>query len=202
MKIDISQQRIDDDVFMKMRRESLALWPTGKEIDFKEAVAYQQQLPDSKNFCKVTQKLGQDGRTVVFPRAGQPIVEEEIELNKTLVGIGLPLIPVTTDSYTRGMKLAEAQKALEESIQTGKRLLNGYPIINHGVKKPPAGSPKPAMPPITSASAGWKPKNSEPKSLLPPVSRPCRPVFSNYSPTTTKEPAWPTPSRRASMFSA
>ena len=134
MKIDISQQRIDDDVFMKMRRESLALWPTGKEIDFKEAVAYQQQLPDSKNFCKVTQKLGQDGRTVVFPRAGQPIVEEEIELNKTLVGIGLPLIPVTTDSYTRGMKLAEAQKALEESIQTGKRLLNGYPIINHGVK--------------------------------------------------------------------
>lgn len=135
MAVQLTQARIDDDTFMKMREKELAIWPTGKEVDLAEAIAYQKNLPDSKNFAKVTQKLREEGRTVVFPRAGQPGIEEEIALNRTLVETGLPLVPITTDSYSRFLQLDKIEKALEETASTGKTLLNGYPIINHGVKK-------------------------------------------------------------------
>ncbi len=134
MKAEVIKKHIDEDDFMKMRGKELSLWPTGREVNLEEAVEYQLNLPDSKNFCKVVQKLREQGRTVVFPRAGQPVLEDEIELNKTLVETGIPLLPVTTDSYTRGLQLNKAQAALDESIRTGKPMLNGYPIINHGVK--------------------------------------------------------------------
>ncbi len=134
MKSEVTHGRIDDDTFMKMREKELAIWPTGKEVDLDEAVEYHRRLPETKNFCKVVQRLRREGRTVVFPRAGTPILEDEIELNRTLVESGVPLIPVTSDSYTRGLQLEKAQQALEESIRTGKPILNGYPIINHGVK--------------------------------------------------------------------
>ena len=48
-KLRVSNKRVDDDVLMKMRREELDKWPTGKEVDFDEAVAYQKSLPDSKS---------------------------------------------------------------------------------------------------------------------------------------------------------
>lgn len=134
MKPDVFQKRIDEDDFLKMRGDVLSSWPTGKEVDLDEAIEYQKRLPDTKNFCKVTQKLREEGRTVVFPRAGQPIIEDEIELNRTLVATGLPLIPITTDSYTRLLQLEKVQQALAESNKKGIPMLNGYPIINHGVK--------------------------------------------------------------------
>ena len=67
MKIEVKQKRIDEDRFLKMREEVLSLWPTGKEVDLDDGVAYQKNLPDSKNFMKITQKLHNEGRTVVFP---------------------------------------------------------------------------------------------------------------------------------------
>jgi methylaspartate mutase epsilon subunit len=134
MKIKIKNKRIDEDRFLKMREEMLSLWPTGKEVDLEEAIEYQKNLPDSKSFFKVTQRLHQEGKAVVFPRAGTPILEEEIKLCKTLIDSGVPLIPVTTDSYSRSLKLKKVQEALEESIRIGRPMLNGYPLINHGVK--------------------------------------------------------------------
>lgn len=132
--IKVRQKRIDEDKFLEMRKEVLSLWPTGKEVDLDEAVEYQKNLPDSKIFYKVVQRIHEEGRTVLFPRSGTPIVEEEIKLVQKLNELGIPLIPFTTDSYTRNLQFEKAQKGLEESIKTGVAKLNGYPIVNHGVK--------------------------------------------------------------------
>ena len=132
--IKVKQQKIDDKTFAKMRQEQLAQWPTGKEVDIDEAVEYHKTLPDSKNFTKVLAKYKAEGKIGLFPRSGVPIVEEEIKLLKGLNSVGVRLFPFTTDSYTRNLQLDKAQKGLEESIRTGKNKLNGYPIINHGVK--------------------------------------------------------------------
>ena len=75
MRIEVTQKRIDEDVFLKMREKELSVWPTGKEVNLDEAVEYQKKMPDSRNFFKVVQRLKKEGRTVVFPRAGQPILE-------------------------------------------------------------------------------------------------------------------------------
>ena len=132
--IRVKQERIDDDTFTKMREKELAQWPTGREVDLDEAVEYHKRMPDSKNFTKALAKYKEEGRIGLFPRSGVPVVEEEIELLRSLNKVGVYLFPFTTDSYTRNLQLDKAQKGLEESIKTGQRKLNGYPIINHGVK--------------------------------------------------------------------
>lgn len=132
--IKVKQQKIDDATFAKMRQETLALWPTGKEVDIDEAVEYHNKMPDSKNFTKALAQYKAEGKIGLFPRSGVPIVDEEIKLLKGLNAVGVRLFPFTTDSYTRNLQLDKAQKGLEESIRTGKNKINGYPIINHGVK--------------------------------------------------------------------
>lgn len=130
----VRNKKWDEDRFLKERKEVLAQWPTGKEVDFNEAVEYHQHLPEHKQFGKVMRKLHEQGRTVVFPRAGTPILEQEIELNNVLVDAGLPLIPLTPDSYCRLGNYAMAQRGLDESNRTGKAKLNGFPTVIHGVK--------------------------------------------------------------------
>jgi methylaspartate mutase epsilon subunit len=131
--IKVRQQKLDEAVFAKLRGEVLSAWPTGREVDLDEAVAYQKSLPDSKNFTKALAQYHDQGKTGLFPRSGVPVVEEEIRLLRSLNEVGVRLFPFTTDAYTRNLQLDKAQKGLEESIRTGKMKLNGYPIINHGV---------------------------------------------------------------------
>ncbi len=134
MEITVRNKKWDEERFLRERKEVLSRWATGKEVDFEEAVEYQKSLPEHKNFTKVIQKLHQEGKTVVFPRAGTPILEQEIELNKALVEAGLPVIPLTPDSYCRLGQYDKAQRGLEESNKTGQPKLNGYPTVIHGVK--------------------------------------------------------------------
>jgi len=134
MEINARNKKLDEGVFWKERQEVLSMWPSGKEVDLDEAVTYQKSLSDKRRFHNVVQKLHEEGRTVVFPRAGTPILEDEIALVRTLVEAGLPLIPVTPDSYCRTCQFEKARSGLQESIRLGKPMLNGYPTVIHGVK--------------------------------------------------------------------
>ena len=135
MSVPIRNKRIEESEFLKMREKVLAQWPTGREVDLDDAVAYQKKSPDSKSFFKITQKLHADGKTVVFPRAGTALIEDSISLYRKLEASGVPYLPVTTDSYTRQLDFKKVAEALEETKKTGKKILNGYPLINHGVKE-------------------------------------------------------------------
>ena len=131
----VKQERIEEEVFLKMRKEVLSAWPTGAEVDFDEAVEYQRKLPENRNFGKILAKYHEEGKIGLYPRSGVPTVEGEIELLRSMNDVGVRLFPFTTDSYTRNMQLEKAQQGLEESIRTGKPKLNGFPIICHGVKQ-------------------------------------------------------------------
>src|SRR3989304_8439873 len=119
-KLRVMNKRIDGDLLMKKRREELDKWPTGREVDFDESVAYQKSLPDSKIWWKVMVKLREEGRMSVFPRAGTPVLEKMIELCQGLRESGVVLIPVTTDSYTRLGQYEKVEEALKESERTGR----------------------------------------------------------------------------------
>jgi len=131
----VRNKRIDEDLFLKMREPVLALWPTGREVDLDEAVEYQKNLPESKNFHKITERLHREGKMSVFPRAGTALVEDQISLYRKLVETGVLYLPVTTDSYSRQLQFARVDVALEETRKTGRKILNGYPLINHGVRQ-------------------------------------------------------------------
>ncbi|MEM3484390.1 MAG: hypothetical protein QXQ64_02720 [Candidatus Bathyarchaeia archaeon] len=134
MKPKVTCKKWSEDVFYKERNKVLSMWPTGREVDLDEAIEYHKRLPQHKRFHAVAEDLTRRQKTVIFPRAGTPILEDEIELNRSLVEAGLPLLPVTPDSYCRRGAFALAEKGLEESIKTGKPKLNGYPTVIHGVK--------------------------------------------------------------------
>ena len=130
----VSNTRIPEEEFLQMRRETLSAWPTGKEVDFDEAVEYLKNLPEDRYFGKILANYKKEGKLGLYPRSGTPIVEQEIELLQSMNDEGVRLFPFTTDSYTRNMQLDKAQQLLDESIATGKPKLNGYPIVCHGVK--------------------------------------------------------------------
>ncbi len=130
----LSQQRIPDDVFARMRRENLARWPTGAQVDLDDAVAFHRALPQHKRLAWVMRQAVAQRRCLTQPRGGFSTLELQIELMQTLDKEGLAdVVPTTTDSYTRNEQFAQAQKGIEESKRQGRSMLNGLPIVNYGV---------------------------------------------------------------------
>jgi methylaspartate mutase epsilon subunit len=132
----LSQARIPDDVFERMRRENLARWPTGAGVDFEAAVARHRALPAHKKLGAVMRAAVKQGRCLTQPRGGFGTFALQKELMRALDQEGLAdIVPTTTDSYTRNEQFHLAQKGVEESERMGRSLLNGYPIVNYGVAK-------------------------------------------------------------------
>ena len=134
--MDIQNKRIPEGEFMSLRQEVLAQWPTGKDVNLEEAVAYHKAMPENRKFGKKLLDAKRDGRTLVQPRAGVPVVEEHIKLMQYLEKYGeADLLPSTIDSYTRQNRYEEAENGIAESIRLGRAMMNGFPAVNHGVAK-------------------------------------------------------------------
>lgn len=134
--MDIQNKRLNDDEFNKLRQEVLGQWPTGAEVDIEEAVSYHKAMPSSRCFSKKLLEAKRNGKTLVQPRAGVPVVEEHIKLMQYLEEFGeADLLPTTIDSYTRQNRYEEAENGIAESIRLGRAMMNGFPAVNHGVAK-------------------------------------------------------------------
>ena len=132
--MDIQNKRISDAEFEALRREVLAQWPTGKDVNLEEAVAYHKAMPESRNFSKKLVDAKRAGKTLIQPRAGVPVIEEHIKLMQYLEKYGeADLLPSTIDSYTRQNRYEEAENGIAASIKEGRALMNGFPAVNHGV---------------------------------------------------------------------
>jgi len=132
--MELKNKRLTDEEFFSQRDEVLAQWPTGKDVDIEAGIAFHKSQPDSKCFSKKLLKAKAEGRTLVQPRAGVALVQEHIELLTYLQDKGgADLLPTTIDSYTRLNRFEKAQQGIEESVRTGKSMLNGFPAVNHGV---------------------------------------------------------------------
>lgn len=126
--------KIPTSAFLEMRKEVLNQWITGKEVDLDEAIAYQASINAEKRFSARLAKAIMEKETLVQPRAGVALPSEHIKLLKHLQDEGTAdLLPTTIDSYTRHNRYHEAQTGIDESVRTGKSLLNGFPAVNHGV---------------------------------------------------------------------
>ena len=126
--------RIPEDEFLSMRRQNLARWPTGAEVDLDEAADYHHGLPPHKQLGVVMRKAAAEGRCLTQPRGGFATLEMQIELMRTLERDGLAdVVPTTTDSYTRNEQWLNAQRGIDESTRAGRSLLNGFPMVNYGV---------------------------------------------------------------------
>ncbi|MGE5554527.1 MAG: methylaspartate mutase subunit E [Betaproteobacteria bacterium] len=127
-------RRWDEDGFLAARSEVLQAWPTGAEVDLEEAVAYHRSLPASKIFAERLRQAQLAGETLAQPRAGVAVLKEHLDLLHYLEEEGgADLLPTTVDSYTRQNRYREAQAGIDESVRTGRSMLNGFPAVNYGV---------------------------------------------------------------------
>ena len=132
--MDIQNKRISDEEFAALRAEVLTQWPTGKDVDLQESVEYHKAMPECRDFSKKLLQAKAEGRTLVQPRAGVPVIEEHIKLLQYLEKEGeADLLPSTIDSYTRQNRYTEAENGISESIRLNRAMLNGFPAVNHGV---------------------------------------------------------------------
>ncbi len=135
IRLPLSEARIPDDVFARMRKENLERWPTGAGVDFAAAVERHRSLPRHKQLAQVIRAADAERRCLTQPRGGFGTFELQRELMVTLDREGhADIVPTTTDSYTRNEQWQLAQKGIEESERMGRSMLNGYPMVNYGVE--------------------------------------------------------------------
>ncbi len=130
----LSNRKIRNDDFYGQREEILAQWPTGKNVRMDEAIEYHKKLPEHKIFSKKLEAAQRTNTTLVQPRAGVALIPDHIKLLTYLQDEGeADLLPTTIDSYTRQNRFEKAEMGIEESVRSGKSMLNGFPAVNHGV---------------------------------------------------------------------
>lgn len=131
--MELRNKKISLDDFMSERFQVLKTWHTGKDVEnFEDGVKYQQSIPEAKNFARALFEADRQGITLSQPRAGVALIEEHIELLKTLQK-DCDLLPTTIDAYTRLNRYEEAAVGIQKSIEAGTSKLNGLPVVNHGV---------------------------------------------------------------------
>ncbi|MGE4271736.1 MAG: methylaspartate mutase subunit E [Desulfitobacterium sp.] len=132
----ITNKRWDDEQFYKTRKEVLGRWATGAEVDIEESAEYLKTLGENKFVVPKVLEAKEKGICLSQPRGGFPLLDDMINLHKTLENEGDEhvLLPVTTDSYTRSERFADVEKGLEFCRKGNKLGINGYPTVNHGVK--------------------------------------------------------------------
>ncbi len=132
--MEIKNNKLTNDEFFSQREEILNHWPTGKGVNFDEAVEYQKTIAKEKRFGEKLAKAVEDRVTLIQPRAGVALYQEHIKLLQYLEQEGeADLLPTTVDSYTRLNRYSEAEVGIEKSRETNRSMLNGFPIVNYGV---------------------------------------------------------------------
>jgi len=120
--------RWDEEDFEEERRQVLAKWPTGEDVDFEEACEYLRKLPESKIAYNKFVNAVEEEITMVQPRAGIAPLEAFIDMLLMLQDYGgADLLPVTVDSETRHHRYEKAEEGIKASEKTGKSALNGFP---------------------------------------------------------------------------
>ena len=132
--INLKNEKMSDELFYEIEKEVVKDWHTGADVNFAEAVAYQKSLCPSKSFSAKLIEADKNKVTLTQPRAGVALPAEHIELLQHLETHGeADLLPSTIDAYTRLNRYEDAQIGIDESVEKGRSMLNGFPAVNHGV---------------------------------------------------------------------
>jgi len=131
---DLRNEKIPEDVFLAERKEVLASWPTGSQVNLDEAIAYHLGMPECHNAPRLLTKAAAEGITLVGARAGVATVEDQVGTVQCLEREGyVDILPASVDSFTRSNQYARAEDGVRESEKAGRSMLNGFPVVCHGV---------------------------------------------------------------------
>jgi methylaspartate mutase epsilon subunit len=132
--MNIRNKKFSEDEFFKERQEVLAQWPTGKDVDLEEAIAFHKSLPSHKVWVNKMKYAKEHGEIYAITGMGKATVEEQIELLTHVEKEGkADILGTSVDSFSRQKNYEEAERGVAESLKRGRSVLNGFPIVTHGV---------------------------------------------------------------------
>ncbi len=132
--MEIRNKRLNDEEFNRERKEVLATWPTGREVDLDEAVRFHKTLLPDRNYALKVADAKKQGKHLIRTDSGVATQEGQIELFKFIQDEGgADLLGTIVDSFSRLHEFKRAEEGLKESLKLGRTAINGFPIVNHGV---------------------------------------------------------------------
>ena len=140
-KYSIRNKRLGDDEFFRIRKEEvLPQWETSRDIenlDENIAAAYEYSVKPGRNYAINLRDANERGIHLFQPQFGQGLTEFMLD-GMGYVEENSPIVPnglwnIFSDSYTRKNKYDRAADGIERSRKEGMTMLNGWPIVNHGV---------------------------------------------------------------------
>jgi methylaspartate mutase epsilon subunit len=131
--VEVRNEMLTDEEFERQRPEVYAQSPSMPMVDLDEAFDFCRREMASRNCPTLMAQAKAERRTLVQPRAGVANLQGQRVLNQFLDEAGADIIPITIDSMTRTHRWEHASRAALDSTPT-KSLLNGFPLIHHGLE--------------------------------------------------------------------
>lgn len=117
---------------MPVRRDVLDHWRTGRAATDLDANA--EYLGRQSMFSTAQRAVNQrQSPILVQPRSGVGLVNDQIKLFQAFASAGATTLSYQVDSLTRNNNYTGVEEALRESKASGVSVLNGFPVVNHGV---------------------------------------------------------------------
>jgi methylaspartate mutase epsilon subunit len=133
-----SDDKIDEEQFMAVRRKVLEQWRTGNAAsDLDANAAFLAGRPLFSDAQLSVQNSGQS--ILIQPRSGVALPRHQLEHFITFKRSGVKALSFQIDSLTRNNDYAAVEAILRDlastahAPETHRTVLNGYPMINHGV---------------------------------------------------------------------
>ena len=124
-----------EEELFEVRREVLAQWPTGREVDLGEAIDYCRKVPPEKNGYYQIKKAQEEGECLIDVAIGRGTLEDTLwEVEDLPPELEPDEWSVFSDAYTRKCRFEQAQAGMERSYKEGFSVMSGYPIVNYGIK--------------------------------------------------------------------
>lgn len=125
--------KLEEPDFLRTRKEVLQHWPTGRDANSLRASAEFLKRQPSWHARHVAARK-QRAKPLLQPRSGVATAKGQLELFQAFAAAGVNVLSYQVDSLTRNNDYSGAEEMLRESRRLGHSLLNGFPVINHGVR--------------------------------------------------------------------
>ena len=131
----VLNKKWSEEEFSQKRKEVLEMWPTGKDVDLKEAVNFHKEILDKKNAAIKVQEAKRNGKTYICPSSGTDTIDRHKELLRYIEKeANADFLTTYIDSFTRNIRFEDAKNLLQKAIKTNQAKLNGFPVVIHGVQ--------------------------------------------------------------------
>ncbi len=128
--ISILEQFMDDSSFFKKRNKVLNEWKTGLEVNDERTI---KNCLKNRTMDDYLWEIHNNSDIAIQPRTGVADLNSQIVLLQKLQENGISIASVQLDSACRQKKFIKAEEGLEQSLETGQSILNGFPVPIHGV---------------------------------------------------------------------